>query len=64
MYNIIGMKALDLKNPENSLLLTKPLATAEGGVQHGGGDKIQNKEEDTYKNILKWIQFYASCQNK
>ena len=42
---------IDLKNPENSLLLLKP--TME--VVHGGGLKF-SKDSSEYKTILNWIQ--------
>jgi hypothetical protein len=42
---------IDLKNPEQSLLLTKPTMT----VAHGGGRRFEASSDD-YKTILSWIQ--------
>ena len=53
---------VDRQDPENSLLLRKPIATAEteGVVEaqttaHGGGQRW-TKGSVEYETILKWIQ--------
>lgn len=46
---------IDLKNPEKSLLLTKPLMT----VPHGGGKRLEPDSED-YRTILEWVRGGAS----
>lgn len=63
MLNLLAAGAIDLDHPEQSLLLTKPLAIATGGVEHGGGDKIESPDEPTYRDFESWIQLYASCAN-
>ena len=42
---------VDLKNPEASLLLTKPTMT----VPHGGGKRLEKDSED-YRVILAWVK--------
>ncbi len=42
---------IDLKNPEESLLLTKPTMTK----PHGGGKRLE-KESADYKDILEWVK--------
>ncbi len=42
---------VDLKNPEASLLLTKPTMT----VPHGGGRRLEKDSED-YRAILAWVK--------
>jgi hypothetical protein len=42
---------IDLRDPERSLLLTKPTMTA----PHGGGKRIERESED-YSTILEWIR--------
>ena len=47
--------------PENSLLLKKPLDTSGGGVKHGGGAKFTTTD-DTYRSFLRFIEHYAECR--
>lgn len=61
MYNLIGAGAINTAKPASSLLLLKPLAESEGGVEHGGSTKIKNKRERTYTDFLAWIRIYAGC---
>ena len=61
MYQIIGTDLINLKQPEASLLLTKPLKVSAGGVPHGGHDKFQSKSDKNYQNGLAWIKHYADC---
>jgi hypothetical protein len=42
---------VDFKNPEASLLLTKPTMT----VPHGGGKRLEKDSED-YRTILAWVK--------
>ena len=42
---------VDVKNPEASLLLTKPTMT----TPHGGGKRLETDSED-YKSILGWVK--------
>ncbi|MDQ6662861.1 MAG: DUF1549 domain-containing protein [Acidobacteriota bacterium] len=42
---------VDVKNPESSLLLTKPTMT----VPHGGGKRLEKDSED-YRAILAWVK--------
>lgn len=64
MYNIIGIGALDLQNPEKSILLLNPLDPKYGGLPHAGHIKFANKQDKTYLAFLAWIQAYADCKNK
>jgi len=65
MYNLIGVGALDTASPAKSLFLTKPLATSDpDGVEHGGGDKFDDKTDPTYQDLLAWAEYYAACNNK
>lgn len=53
---------IDASDPVNSLLLTKPLAEAAGGVYHGGHDKFLGPGDEAYDDFLSWLLYYASCQ--
>lgn len=57
MYNVIGRGLLDQTSPTQSLLLLKPLNIE----PHGGGAKLENTDEQTYKDFLSWIEEYAAC---
>src|SRR5262249_20732444 len=47
------LKLLDPGKPEKSKFLLKPLAEKDGGVKHGGGDRIY-KDTPAYKT---WVDF-------
>ncbi len=54
------MNVVDRENPENSLLLRKPISTAEtegtlGASSHGGGQRFE-KNSPEYNTILNWIR--------
>jgi hypothetical protein len=53
---------LDLETPAQSLILLKPLSTAFGGVDHGGGTKMRNTDDPLYVPLLAWIEQLAACQ--
>lgn len=53
---------LDVDSPAQSLLLLKPLATAHGGVAHGGGTKFSSPEDAAYQSFLAYAEQYASCR--
>jgi hypothetical protein len=57
MEFILAGKLIDLKNPEKSLLLRKPL----GEVEHEGGIKIQSGD-DGYRSIRSWIEDVAAIR--
>jgi hypothetical protein len=54
---------LDLEEPEQSLLLLKPLTEFSGGVPHGGGQKFEGEEDPAYQSFLSFIRSYARCQS-
>ena len=61
MYNLIGIDAIEVNDPLKSLMLLKPMKVANGGVQHGGGDKFTGPEDEAYQDFALWLEFYASC---
>lgn len=64
MYNVIGIGAVNVAQPDKSLLLINPLAPSAGGLGHAGHVKINSKSEQTYKDFLAWLTAYADCKNK
>lgn len=48
---VLGL--VDRKRPERSRFLTKPLAVADGGVPHKGGDRIRKDDP----NHVNWLAF-------
>lgn len=56
-YLLATPKLLDLDNPDQSLLLTKPL----GLVKHGGGKKFLPGDQG-YKSFRAWIEDYAALK--
>lgn len=61
MRRVIEAGYVDTADPENSLLLTKPLEEELGGVFHEGGTKIHSKDEELYVRLLYWVTRYADC---
>lgn len=53
---------VDLENPAQSLLLTKPLVEELGGVGHGGGPKFHDLEDAAYVDFLYWITREQECK--
>lgn len=53
---------LDLDQPEQSLLLLKPLTEFSGGVPHGGGQKFEGEDDPAYQSFLAFIRSYSRCQ--
>ncbi len=64
MYNVIGIGAINVETPDQSLLLLMPLAQSAGGLPHKGHTKLANKNDKNYKSFLAWIKEYAACQKK
>lgn len=62
MRNVVNGGYLNPDNPAQSLLLLKPLAEEQGGVRHGGHDKINSFEDPGYTDMLAWIERWADCQ--
>jgi hypothetical protein len=48
--------------PARSLLLTKPLPEAEGGVPHGGHAKFADQQDSAYQAFLYFIERYSACE--
>ena len=57
MDYLLGSRLVDLKDPEKSLLLTKPLGT----VEHGGGVKFAPGDQG-YKAVRGWIEEVAALK--
>lgn len=64
MRNVLQGGYVDLDDPEQSLLLLKPLDVEAGGVEHGGGAKFHNSDDDlAYEHFLQWLSRYAACHD-
>ena len=57
MYNLIGLRALNVDDPLQSRLLLKPLNIE----THLGGKKFEDTDDATYVSFLSWIEEYAVC---
>jgi hypothetical protein len=62
LNRIVSSGLIDVEDPLQSLLLSKPLAEADGGVQHGGGDKIAADSDPAYAGFVNFLQRYGACQ--
>ena len=61
MYNLIGMGAVNVEEPDQSLMILKPLAKKLGGLWHGGGDKFNGFADEAYQDFMLWLDAYSSC---
>ena len=59
--NVVERGFIDVKEPENSKWLKKPLDPTLGGVEHGGGPKFHSLEEPAYVAMLAFSKRYAAC---
>lgn len=62
LHEVEARGYLDPVDPMQSLLLTKPLDEALGGVEHGGGPKLHALDEPTYVDFAYFAQRWADCQ--
>lgn len=62
MREVLARGLVDVDDPSQSLLVRKPLAESEGGVVHGGHDKIASTQEAAYVDFLAWLERYAECR--
>jgi hypothetical protein len=61
LRGIVTSGYVDVDEPEQSLLLRKPLSEEAGGVEHGGHDKFVGVDDPAYVSFLRFIQHYADC---
>jgi len=60
-HNLVDGGLIDANDPEQSLLLRKPLEVSDGGVTHGGGAKFSGKDDPTYVSMLSFIEYWIRC---
>lgn len=51
---------IEIDDPKRCLLITKPLATAAGGVGHGGGAQFEDADEADHRALLEWVSAAAN----
>ena len=61
LRNIIKSGYINVEEPEQSLLILKPLMQEQGGVEHGGHDKFE-LNDSAHSNFLQFVTRYAECQ--
>jgi hypothetical protein len=64
MHNLLALGDIDVRHPEESMLLLKPLAESVGGVEHGGGDKFHDTQDPAYQDFVAWLQRWAACHRQ
>ena len=62
LRRLVAAGDLDAAHPEQSLLVTKPLSAALGGVDHGGGPKFVRADDPAYLDFLSFVRGWAACQ--
>jgi hypothetical protein len=61
LKRVLTLGIIDVSEPEQSLLLQKPLGPSGGGVEHGGGTKFTTADE-TYLSFSRFVRHYAECR--
>jgi len=61
LRRIEGMGLIDFDEPLQSLLLLKPLAIKDGGVPHGGHDKIVASNDRAFDSYTHFLNRYGAC---
>jgi hypothetical protein len=61
MHNVLERGLVNFEQPDQSLLLLKPLAESAGGVEHGGDEKFHDTNEGAYLDFRAWIERYVMC---
>ena len=62
LRNVLAGEYIDLEEPDQSLILRKPLPEDKGGVEHGGHDKFSGEPEDlSYRDFVYFVERYAGC---
>lgn len=62
LREVVDGGLIDVDDPMQSLLLLKPLSEADGGVEHGGHDKMTGLDDPSYLDFVEWIERYSACQ--
>ena len=57
---IVAGGYVNVDEPDQSLLVLKPLSEEDGGVVHGGGTKMR-RADLLYVKLLAWSELYAQC---
>jgi len=63
LRNVLNSGYINVDSLFESVLLTKPLAEASGGVVHGGHDKFANAQDAGYLDFIEWLARYQRCTN-
>jgi hypothetical protein len=64
MRNVVQAGLVNVNNPDQSLLLLKPLSEEGGGVPHGGHAKFFPGSDPGYDNFRYWLTRYAECERE
>lgn len=62
LKRMVAAGYIDVDAPRESLLLLKPLAEKDGGVPHGGHDKIVASKDKAYDAFTYFLDRYAACR--
>ena len=62
LEHILEAGYLDVNQPEDSVLILKPLSESLGGVHHGGGPKFTNADDPTLLDMRSWARHWAECE--
>lgn len=54
---------IDLEEPLQSLLLLKPLAESDGGIPHGGHDKIVAENDRAFEAYVHFLTRFGACKS-
>jgi hypothetical protein len=61
LKRVLSLGLIDLEQPDQSLILLKPLTERNGGVKHGGDEKFADMTDLAYQSFLRFIVHYKDC---
>ena len=64
LNRLLALNVIDIDNPSQSNWILKPLDEDLGGIEHGGGSKFHDGDEEALVAMLYWVNRYAECQNQ
>jgi hypothetical protein len=62
LNRMVALGLIDVDDPMRSLLLLKPLAESNGGVPHGGHDKITAENDRAFDGYSLFLNRYGTCK--
>lgn len=61
IHSLYALGAINLESPRKSRLVLKPLNEEYGGIEHAGGSKFRDTDDELYVAMVTWVTMQAQC---